>query len=133
MQLPASKRHRLPSCGVPECEGGLHEHLEPLAGWEIKPIPAPLELRHHTTIPPRSALRFDRSPPTIRIPARPPMSLRFPIVLVLSLVCLVVPAWADFEAGMDANTRGDYATALREWRPLAEQGDALAQYNLGVR
>lgn len=60
------------------------------------------------------------------------MSLRFPIVLVLSLVCLVVPAWADFQAGMDANTRGDYATALREWQPLAEQGDALAQYNLGV-
>ena len=33
---------------------------------------------------------------------------------------------------MEANNRGDYATALREWRPLAEQGDALAQYNLGV-
>jgi len=60
------------------------------------------------------------------------MSLRFPIVLVLSFLCLVVPAWADFQAGMDANTRGDYATVLREWRPLAEQGDALAQYNLGV-
>jgi len=60
------------------------------------------------------------------------MSLRFPIALVLPLVCLVVPAWADFQAGMEANNRGDYATALREWRPLAEQGDALAQYNLGV-
>ena len=45
---------------------------------------------------------------------------------------LAVPAWADFQAGMDANNRRDYATALREWRPLAEQGDALAQYNLGV-
>jgi TPR repeat protein len=33
---------------------------------------------------------------------------------------------------MDANSRGDYATALHEWRPLSEQGDALAQYNLGV-
>ncbi len=60
------------------------------------------------------------------------MSLGFPIALVLSVVCLAVPAWADFQAGMDANDRGDYATALREWRPLAEQGDALAQYNLGV-
>ena len=28
--------------------------------------------------------------------------------------------------------KGDLATALREWRPLAEQGDAKAQYNLGV-
>ncbi|MBK5281401.1 MAG: sel1 repeat family protein [Nitrospiraceae bacterium] len=60
------------------------------------------------------------------------MSLGFPIALVLSVMCLAVPAWADFQAGMDANNRGDYATALREWRPLAEQGDALAQYNLGV-
>jgi len=61
-----------------------------------------------------------------------PMSLRFTTALVLSIVCLVAPAWADFQAGMDANNREDYATALREWRPLAEQGDALAQYNLGV-
>ena len=60
------------------------------------------------------------------------MSLRFTIPLVLSFVCLAVPAWADFQAGMDASNREDYATALREWRPLAEQGDALAQYNLGV-
>jgi TPR repeat protein len=60
------------------------------------------------------------------------MSLRFTITFVLSIICLTVPAWADFQAGMDATIRGDYATALREWRPLAEQGDALAQYNLGV-
>jgi TPR repeat protein len=59
------------------------------------------------------------------------MSLRFTIVLVLSIVCLAVPAWADFQAGMDANNRGDYATALREWRPLAEQGFIAAQFNLG--
>jgi TPR repeat protein len=60
------------------------------------------------------------------------VSLRFPIALGLLLVCLAVPAWADYQAGMDAYNRGDYATALREWRPLAEQGDANAQYNLGV-
>jgi TPR repeat protein len=60
------------------------------------------------------------------------MSLRFTITFVLSIICLTVPAWADFQAGMDATIRGDYAAALREWRPLAEQGDALAQYNLGV-
>jgi len=57
---------------------------------------------------------------------------RLPVALVLSIICLVVPAWADFQTGMDAHNRGDYATALHEWRPLAEQGDALAQYNLGV-
>ena len=31
-----------------------------------------------------------------------------------------------------AYQRGDYATVIRELRPLAEQGDAEAQYNLGV-
>jgi TPR repeat protein len=37
-----------------------------------------------------------------------------------------------FEDGMAAYHRGDYATALEFWRPLAEQGDANAQRNLGV-
>jgi len=57
--------------------------------------------------------------------------LRLSIALVLSLVCLAVPAWADFQAGMDAKNRGDFAKALREWRPLAEQGEAGAQVGLG--
>ncbi len=61
-----------------------------------------------------------------------PIFFRFAIALVLSFVCLAVPVWADFEAGMDAADRGDYETALREWRPLAEQGDSYAQHNLGV-
>ena len=37
----------------------------------------------------------------------------------------------DFMKGFDAWDRGDFAIALREWTPLAEQGDAVAQYNLG--
>jgi TPR repeat protein len=37
----------------------------------------------------------------------------------------------DFAVGFEAYEAGDFATALREWIPLAEQGDALAQYNLG--
>lgn len=61
-----------------------------------------------------------------------PISLRFPIALLLSLVCFAVPAWADFQAGMDAKNRGDFAKALREWRPLAEQGEARAQFYLGM-
>ena len=39
---------------------------------------------------------------------------------------------ADFDKGLDAYDRGDYATALREFKPLAEQGNAAAQFNLGV-
>ena len=39
---------------------------------------------------------------------------------------------ADFEKGFAAAQTGDFATALREWTPLAEQGDASAQYNLAL-
>ena len=39
---------------------------------------------------------------------------------------------ADLQKGLAAAQRGDFATALREWTPLAEQGDADAQFNLGV-
>ena len=38
----------------------------------------------------------------------------------------------DWAKGFSAYEGGDFATALKEWRPLAEQGDADAQYNLGV-
>ena len=33
---------------------------------------------------------------------------------------------ADLQKGLTAYQRGDYATALREWTPLAEQGSADA-------
>ena len=39
---------------------------------------------------------------------------------------------ADYLTGLTAYRGGDYATAHRELTPLAEQGDAVAQYNLGV-
>ncbi|MEH6478397.1 MAG: tetratricopeptide repeat protein, partial [Sneathiella sp.] len=38
----------------------------------------------------------------------------------------------DFQKGIDAYNSGDFETALQEWRPLAEQGYAKPQYNLGV-
>ncbi len=37
-----------------------------------------------------------------------------------------------FQAGIDAYERGDYGTALKEFRPLADQGFAAAQHNLGI-
>ncbi len=45
---------------------------------------------------------------------------------------LTAPAWAGLDETVAAYKRGDYATALREWRSLAEQGNAGAQSNLGV-
>jgi len=38
---------------------------------------------------------------------------------------------ADHQKGLTAAQNGDYATALREFTPLAEQGIAEAQVNLG--
>jgi hypothetical protein len=44
---------------------------------------------------------------------------------------LPVVAAADFDAGCKAFERGDFAAALQEWQPLAEQGHAQAQFRLG--
>ena len=46
------------------------------------------------------------------------------------LLAIAAPAAADVRAGVDAYKRGDFAAALREWRPLADRGDADAQFNL---
>ena len=54
--------------------------------------------------------------------------LHLSIVLGLALM-LAAPVLADFQAGVDAGKRRDYATAMKEFRSLAEQGDAEAQYN----
>jgi len=54
------------------------------------------------------------------------------LALATALVLgLATPAWADFEGGFSAYLRGDYAGALGEFRPLASQGHAPAQYTLG--
>ena len=52
--------------------------------------------------------------------------------LSLLLASVSVCYAQDFEKGFNAYNSGDYATALREWRSLADQGDADAQYNLGL-
>ncbi len=52
-------------------------------------------------------------------------------VFAVLLVVLAAPAWAGWDEGVAAYKRGDHATALREFRVLAEQGDTNAQYNLG--
>ena len=58
--------------------------------------------------------------------------LLFLPVLLLSLFVGNTVFSADFQKGLDAYNKKDYATALREWKPLAKQEHALAQHNLGV-
>ncbi len=61
--------------------------------------------------------------------ARPMKRIALAVALFVSLAA---PAWAGFDEGMAAYKRGDYETAIQEWKPLAKQGVADAQYNLGV-
>ncbi len=53
------------------------------------------------------------------------------VAISILLSSLVAPAWAGFDEADAAYQRGDYETALRELRPLANQGNANAQNNLG--
>ena len=54
------------------------------------------------------------------------------LTLTIILGSVGMSASADFQKGLTAARNGDFVTALREWTPLAEQGSASAQYNLGV-
>jgi TPR repeat protein len=57
------------------------------------------------------------------------------LILPVLLLTLLVgnPAFsAEYQKGLTAYESGDFATALREWKPLAKQGYAPAQSNLGV-
>jgi len=57
-------------------------------------------------------------------------------ILALSVSFLMASGGAgysqNFQKGLEAADKGDFAAALREWQPLAEQGNASAQYNLGA-
>jgi hypothetical protein len=56
------------------------------------------------------------------------------LMMVFSLLLgnsLLVNA-ADFNKGYEAFNIGDYETAIVEWLPLAEQGDADSQFNLAL-
>ncbi len=54
------------------------------------------------------------------------------IVALCAGFTLGLAAPAGFDEGAAAYNRGDYATAIRVWRPLAEQGNANAQSMLGL-
>jgi len=74
-----------------------------------------------------------------------PLGIGFSVYLVWFMLLMVVLPFddgfqindgfqvdAEFQEGLDAYNRKDYKTALEKWRPLAEQGHADTQYNLGI-
>jgi TPR repeat protein len=52
--------------------------------------------------------------------------------LALPLLLTLTASAADFSTGLSAYQKKDYAAAVKEWRPLAEMGDAPSQFNLGL-
>ena len=70
-------------------------------------------------------------------PMTPPDRLAWNAIMKRALaaffLCLLLapPASAGFDEGMAAYNRGDFSTAQREWRSLAENGDIQAQYMIG--
>jgi uncharacterized protein len=63
--------------------------------------------------------------------------MKTPLTLLLSLTFLFLFGGSsvlfadDLQDGLDAASKGDYKAAYKLLLPLAEQGDAKAQYNLG--
>jgi TPR repeat protein len=55
-------------------------------------------------------------------------TLIIPLMLTISTKTVAGPV----EDAVDAFKRGDYATALSLSRPFAEQGNAIAQFDMGL-
>ena len=64
------------------------------------------------------------------------MKTKLKYLIVLSFLFLFssssVVFGDDYQDGVDAYKRKDYKTAYKLWLPLAEQGNALAQFFLGL-
>ena len=60
------------------------------------------------------------------------ISVALVVGLFQSIVLIPTAVQADMQAGWQAYTSGDYETAIREWQPLAEDGDYQAAYALGM-
>ena len=62
---------------------------------------------------------------------KPIRAIHFLVLALLMTLSSPVVA-QDYQKGLAAFNGGDYATALKEWKPLAEKGDMYAQSNLGL-
>lgn len=76
-------------------------------------------------------------PPTCRRPTRNRPRGNMTIHKTLWAAAVVIalasaPSCAGVDESAAAKSRGDYATALAEFKAAADQGDAVAQYNLGL-
>lgn len=56
----------------------------------------------------------------------------FIITASLLCYCLSFPLWAGYEKGLEALQNNDFETAYKEWKALAEKGDASLQSTIAV-
>lgn len=52
--------------------------------------------------------------------------------LILLQIFLIQPLWAGYEKGLEAFQKLDFKSAVKEWMPLANKGDANIQATLAV-
>jgi TPR repeat protein len=55
----------------------------------------------------------------------------FRLAIAATALAIAGPALADVKTGVDAWFAGRYGDAVRTWRPMADKGDADAQFNMG--
>ena len=85
--------------------------------------------KFHLTTP----LKREHNPESLTISQEGFSMTRLILSLGTALLLTVGTVWADpFEDAAAAYARGDYAIALKAFKSLAAQGDAMAQYHLGV-
>ena len=60
------------------------------------------------------------------------LAATFCLTLAVLLGSVSISTSGALKRGLSAYKSGNYATALREWTPLAKRGNKVAQNNLGV-
>jgi len=60
------------------------------------------------------------------------MKLKILLLTLLLSTSLIGASYANFQDGLDVYDRGDYKAAVNEWKSLVKNGNAIAQYNLGL-
>jgi hypothetical protein len=54
------------------------------------------------------------------------------IIILPSLALFYIFTWTGFDSNLEEYIKGDYTTAVKQFREAAEQGDASAQHNLAI-
>src|SRR5215831_11231228 len=122
----------------------LHMNMLMCNPHDLKWFSAPVMLKGRETLVLRGAYGYtaSRLEPGVawrhmrRTEGRMPKRLGLILIILCGFLSSVAraasPTEAAFQRGLTAYNRQDYATALREWQPLAQHGNPAAQSALGM-